>query len=141
MLFEDTPQKTSLQAQRTLLIVDDDPIVLKAMQNILRKAGFETIGCLNGADALSKCVVGIHAAVLDIHLPDINGLELSQQIRSRLGPVMPIIILSGDTSMDTIRALPEAGATYFCSKPVNTSVLIDQLREWLHISPDGIKPS
>jgi DNA-binding response OmpR family regulator len=118
----------------TILIVDDDALVVKAMQNLLGKAGFATIGCMNAADALSKCVVGISAAVVDIHLPDMNGLNLSQQLREKLGPATPIIILSGDTSMDTIRALPEAKATYFCSKPVNSALLIGQLREWLGLA-------
>jgi DNA-binding response OmpR family regulator len=114
-------------------VVDDDALVLRAMQSLLRRSGFDTIGCPTGADAMSKCVVGIDAAVVDIHLPDINGLQLSQQIRQVLGPAVPIIILSGDTSMDTIRALPNAQATYFCSKPVNSSALIGQLKDWLGV--------
>jgi CheY-like chemotaxis protein len=132
-LIQDTAQKTVAWATHTILLVDDDVIVIRAMQNILRRSGFATIGCLTGTDALSKCAAGIDAAVVDIHLPDINGLALSQQLRKALGPAAPIIILSGDTSMDTIRALPDAGATYFCSKPVNTSILIKQLKEWLGI--------
>ncbi len=133
-MFEDTPRKSAASAAHTILVVDDDRLVVKALQNLLRKEGFGTIGCLTGADAMSKCATGISAAVLDIHLPDMNGLALSQQMRHVLGPGVPIIILSGDTSMDTIRALPHAGATYFCSKPVNTSILIGQLKDWLHVS-------
>ena len=137
-MFQDTHQNflsaNDSTILPTVLIVDDDGLVVKAMQNILGRAGFATIGCVTGADALSKCVVGISAAVVDIHLPDINGLNLSQQLREKLGPTTPIIILSGDTSMDTIRALPEAGATYFCSKPANSALLIGQLREWLGIA-------
>ena len=117
----------------TILVVDDDSLVVRALQNILRREGFATIGCLTGTDALSKCAAGVQAAVVDIHLPDMNGLALSQQLRETLGPTAPIIIFSGDTSMDTLRALPHAKATYFCSKPVNTSILIGQLKEWLGV--------
>ena len=117
-----------------ILVVDDDSLVVKAMQNILQAAGFATIGCRTGADALDKAVTGISAAVVDIHLPDINGLALSRQLRDKLGPKVPIVILSGDNSMETIRALPDAGATYFFAKPVNTSMLIGRLKEWIGIS-------
>lgn len=113
-----------------ILIVDDDPIVVKAMRYLLEKADFEPIGCLTADDAMSKVASGIDAAILDIHLPDQTGLWLSQQIRGVIGPDRPIIILSGDNSMETIRSLPNAGATYFFSKPVNQSVLIEQLKEW-----------
>ena len=114
---------------KTILVVDDDLTVVKAMQAILKKSGFETIGCLTGADALGNADV-VDVAIIDIHLPDMNGLSLSQRLRSVHGPDFPIVILSGDTSMDTLRALPEAGATHFFPKPVNTGTLIARLREW-----------
>ncbi len=124
-MIEDTSKNP-----RTVLVVDDDAGVVKAMQALLKKSGFDAIGCLTGADALDKAAVGVHAAVVDIHLPDMSGLSLTQRLRSILGPEMPIVILSGDTSMETLRALPDAGATHFFSKPVNTAMLIGRLREW-----------
>ena len=74
---------------------------------------------------------GPSAAVVDIHLPDINGLILSQQLRERLGPDAPIIVVSGDTSMETIKSLPHVGATYFFPKPVSARQLIARLKELL----------
>jgi DNA-binding response OmpR family regulator len=67
--------------------------------------------------------------VLDIHLPDINGLVLANKLRDRLGAEIPIIIVSGDTSMETIKSLSHVGATYFFSKPVNPNVLVQRLKE------------
>jgi DNA-binding response OmpR family regulator len=120
----------AIAAQRPrILFVDDDPIVIKAMRSLLDKAGFEPVCCATAEDAMSKAQSSIDAAVLDIHLPDENGLELSQRMRATHGPDFPIIILSGDNSMETIRALPTAGATYFFSKPVNPPILIEQLRD------------
>ena len=115
-----------------VLLVDDDPVVVRALSLLLDRAGFVVAGCGTAADAVAR-VAGtpaVSAAVLDIHLPDANGLTLSQQLRGLVGPAVPIIILSGDNSMQTIRALPDAGATYFFAKPVNTAMLIAQLREW-----------
>ncbi len=119
----------------TVLVVDDDPVVIRSLTILLNRAGFAVAGCPTGAAALARAAADadgppIAAAVLDIHLPDVNGLTLSQQLRSTLGPAVPIIILSGDNSMQTIRALPDAGATYFFAKPVNTGMLIGQLKQW-----------
>jgi two-component system sensor histidine kinase RpfC len=123
--MQGTPEKS-----KRVLLVDDDLIVVRAMEKILRRSGFVPVGCKDGNDALSKLDAGFDAAVVDIHLPDMSGLTLAQQFRERIGPNMPIVILSGDTSIETLRALPEAGATHFFSKPVQTGVLIERLREW-----------
>lgn len=117
-------------AARTILVVDDDAVVVKAMMALLTRAGFETVGCGTAAAALACACPTMAAAVLDVHLPDMDGLELSQQLRQRIGPAAPIVILSGDNSIQTIRRLPEAGATYFFAKPVNTAMLIEQLKRW-----------
>ena len=119
---------------RNILIVDDDPLVVRAMNVLLTQcAGFQPIVCHSGGEALKKIKPEIAAAVIDIHLPDINGLDLSQRLRPLMNPKAPIIILSGDHSMETIRALPEAGATYFFAKPVNGASLIEHLENWLEI--------
>ena len=119
----------------TVLVVDDDPVVIRSLTVLLNRAGFAVAGCTTGAAALARATDAsagppVAAAVLDIHLPDANGLSLSQQLRATLGASVPIIILSGDNSMQTIRALPDAGATYFFAKPVNTGMLIGQLKQW-----------
>ena len=72
----------------------------------------------------------LSAAVVDIHLPDISGLVLSSKLRERYGPKLPIIVLSGDTSMENIRSLQHVGATYFISKPFNSEHLVERLREF-----------
>ena len=118
-----------------VLVVDDNPHVNKALAVLLNKAGFTPIPCHRGADALAwvkqrngnspPC-----AAVIDIHLPDINGLILARQLRDRFGPATPIIVVSGDTSMETINSLSHIGATYFFSKPISAVHLVEQLKKF-----------
>ena len=48
-------------------------------------------------------------------------LLVAQKLREILGPTTPIVIVSGDTSMEVINALPHVGATYFFSKPLNAA--------------------
>ena len=119
-----------------ILIVDDSPTTTQALAALLHKAGYRTAEAHRGADALAAADAaagqgGVAAAVVDIHLPDLSGLVVSQKLRERLGPGAPIIILSGDTSMQTLNSLPHVGADYFFSKPVNTADFLERLREWL----------
>ena len=52
-------------------------------------------------------------------------------MRELLGPDVPIIVVSGDTSMEVINALSHVGATYFFSKPLNVPNLLERLKEWI----------
>jgi DNA-binding response OmpR family regulator len=126
------PATTVSSATGDVLVVDDNLHVAKALAVLLGQAGFEPATCHNGSDALAKARSAAPAAiVLDVHLPDINGLVLAQKLRTLLGPDVPIIIVSGDTSMETINSLSHVGATYFFPKPVNAAALIQRIRELL----------
>jgi DNA-binding response OmpR family regulator len=113
-----------------VLVVEDNFGVANALAGVIRRAGFDATACHSGADALDHCRSARPvAAVVDIHLPDFSGLVLANKLRGRLGDEVPIIIVSGDTSMDTLKSLAHAGATYFFSKPVNPNVLVARLKE------------
>jgi DNA-binding response OmpR family regulator len=119
-------------AAPTILIVDDNEPTANALAKVIGAARFQTAVSYRGTDAVEYAANHpIDAAVVDIHLPDISGLVVTQKLRERLGPATPIIILSGDTSMETLNALPYVGATYFFSKPVNAAQLIERLQEWV----------
>ena len=115
-----------------VLIVDDNQAVAKALAALIVKAGFAAVSYHSGTDALAYADASTPvAAVLDIHLPDLNGLVLARKLRDRFGDAVPIIIVSGDTSMETIKTLPHVGATYFFPKPLNPAALVTRLREIL----------
>ena len=115
-----------------ILIVDDHLPVTKALARLMKNAGYDPIPFNGAAEALTWIETSKpDAAVLDIHLPDMNGLLLAQKMRQRLGNEIPIIVVSGDTSMETLNSLPHVGATYFFSKPLSSASLIEQLRKLL----------
>ena len=118
------------QQPREILIVDDSMPTARALAELLMREGFEVAAYTNGSDALHYLSVGKPvAAVVDIHLPDISGLAISQHIRQMYGPDLPIIVISGDSSMSNINSLSIVGATYFYSKPVKAQDLIKRIRQ------------
>ena len=115
-----------------VLIVDDSEAMTRGLQKLFREAGFRPYTFSAGLPAMAYA--GIHkpsAAVVDIHLPDISGLVVSQRLREILGPTAPIVELSGDGSMELLNALPHVGATYFFRKPVSGAVLLEHFRSLL----------
>ena len=126
------PPRLDGQATRSIIIVDDNETVTRALRHTLGNAGYAVSTFSTGLAALKHAAhTRPDAAIVDIHLPDINGLVLTQRLRDLLGPETPLIVLSGDTSMETINSLPHVGATYFFPKPVKGAQLVERLREWV----------
>jgi DNA-binding response OmpR family regulator len=116
-----------------ILIVDDNPAIGRSLAKVLQFENYQTVVTLRGLEAIDYARGNRYAAVfVDVHLPDLNGLVVSQKLREILGPDTPIIIVSGDTSMEVINALPHVGATYFLSKPLNVPHVLERLKEWIN---------
>jgi two-component system KDP operon response regulator KdpE len=113
--------------ERRVLVVDDERQILRAMRVILREAGFEVATAATVQEALDALAVRPpDAAIIDLILPDGNGVDICRSIRE--WSEMPIIVLSavGDEA-EKVRAL-EAGADDYVTKPFGTQELIARLR-------------
>ncbi|MGN7147445.1 response regulator [Arthrobacter sp. SAFR-179] len=112
---------------RTVLIVDDEPQLLRALQVNLEAEGYRVLTALDGMTALKYAEAGHpDAMVLDLGLPDINGVDVITRIRRTSG--MPIIVLSArHGSVDKVRAL-DAGADDYVTKPFGLDELLARLR-------------
>ena len=112
-----------------VFVVDDDVTVCVALSRLIRTAGFhvETFGtateCLS-ADRLKDA----DCLVLDVHLPDLSGLELQERLTS-LGLELPIVFITGrgDIPM-SVRAM-KAGALEFLTKPFDNRQLLDAIEQ------------
>jgi CheY-like chemotaxis protein len=135
-----SPPPSPKTAKGSILVVDDHHMTAAALAKLLTSVGYSAQIAHSGGDALAKAAAARPiAAIIDIHLPDLNGLVLSQKLREQLGPDVPLIMLSGDTSMATINSLPHVGATYFLSKPIHATHFLEMLKNWL--PGDAIKSS
>ncbi|MGC4033198.1 MAG: response regulator [Tepidisphaeraceae bacterium] len=119
-----------------ILLVEDDPAIGAAVCKFLQVSSFAPVLCGTAAEAFAAIEsITPDAVVTDVHLPDINGLVLTQKLRERFGPDLPIIVLSGDTSTEVLKSLTHVGATYFLNKPVNLEVLREKLSDYLQPTP------
>ncbi len=117
-------------ASREVLIIEDNQTVAQSLAALVQQAGYRPIVFHTGCTALGYTEHNRPCAiVVDIHLPDISGLIVSQRIRHCLGPDTPIIIISGDTSMENLNSLAHVGASHFFGKPLKAASLVQRLNE------------
>jgi len=110
-----------------VLIVEDEPQILRTLAIIIRAAGYDVVTAETAAQALS--VAGAHPpdlVVLDLGLPDRDGVSVIRGLRT--WSTVPIIVLSGRTgSGDKVSAL-DAGADDYMTKPFGTDELLARVR-------------
>ncbi|MGQ0576031.1 MAG: response regulator [Pseudonocardia sp.] len=110
-----------------VLVVDDDPQILRALRITLGANGYTVDTAVSGATALLAAAEGHpDAVVLDLGLPDLDGTEVISRLRS--WTTVPIVVLSARTdSPDKVHAL-DAGADDYVTKPFGTAELLARLR-------------
>jgi two-component system KDP operon response regulator KdpE len=119
-----------------VLVVDDEPQIVRALKVVLREAGFEAVPAETGAEALDLAAVRPpDAAIIDLVLPDIDGIAVTRTLRE--WSEMPILVLSAvGEEEQKVRAL-EAGADDYITKPFGARELVARLLAALRRSARG----
>jgi two-component system KDP operon response regulator KdpE len=125
-----------VNAARRILVCDDEPQILRALKVVLREAGFEAISAETGEEALDRAAVRPpDAAIVDLVLPDIDGIEVCRSLREWSD--MPILVLSAvGEEEEKVRAL-EAGADDYVTKPFGARELVARLQAALRRAGGG----
>ena len=118
-----------MEKQRNILLVDDDKSILRILTSILQKQGYSVHTAETGREAEEMInSQSYDLALIDVKLPDTDGLDLLQKIQVTK-PSMVKIILTGFASMDNgIKAL-NSGADAYLVKPVEPTELLKVLKE------------
>jgi two-component system, OmpR family, response regulator MprA len=121
-----------------VLVVDDDRAVRDALRRVLTLSGYEVQTADGGAEAIDAVVQSVpDAVVLDVGMPEIDGLEVCERLR-RLGNRVPILMLTARVEVSDRVAGLDAGADDYLAKPFDNDELKARLRALLRRSgPEG----
>lgn len=128
---EDTDTPSSDSTDRPIVLaVDDDPLNLKVMEDILAAHNFDIVAVTSGKEALSQLKTREWDLVIaDVMMPHISGYELTRAIRKRYSSSeLPILLLTARNKSEDIAAGFLAGANDYVVKPADTMELIARVR-------------
>lgn len=110
--------------EQKILVVDDDPVVLKSLQDLLAIRGFNPDAAIGGQEAICQLDQNDYDLVLlDLHMPYVNGHDVMAHIRAKQINTS-VIIISGETSFEAAKDACTQGAYDFLRKPYATDELI-----------------
>lgn len=121
------PARTHANALRgvAVLAMDDDTLAREALAGLLTDLGAEVRACANGEEALAAVESGYAPRLLFLDLRidgQLRGLDVATQLRARLNPAPPVVMITGDTEQQTLEALRASGHVWLI-KPINPDEL------------------
>lgn len=117
-------------ATARVLLVEDDDGIATPLAAALRGDGHEVVRVATGGDALRVAAEGVAAVVLDLGLPDIDGVEVCRRLRE-IAPGAPVLMLTARTSEADVVVGLDAGADDYVTKPFRLAELLARLRALL----------
>jgi len=131
--------------QRTVLLVDDDPIVRGLFSDLLVPIGFRTLEAQNGVKCLQLIEeTNVDFILLDINMPGIDGLQVAQKIRAHRNKT-PIVMLSADMQEQQGAIHQERFYNEYLIKPVSNEKLLNVIAHylklnWIYQQPNVVSP-
>jgi NADH:ubiquinone oxidoreductase subunit E len=117
-----------------ILVVDDEPVVVRSCERILKAEGYNIEGVLSGREAILKMEQNNYNLVLtDLKMPEMDGITLIRWIK-KSRPDIGVVIITGYPSQDTIKEALDLGIIDYVPKPFTPAVLTDVTHraiEWL----------
>ena len=118
-----------------VLVVDDHPLVLSFLRDVVEHFGYEASAAANGAEAIAAMgTVQPHLLFLDMVMPGIPSLEVLNYIREH-HPTVPVIVISGTIDQEIARHARAAGAFAVVGKPIDLDTLRDLVKQAMRMAP------
>jgi two-component system cell cycle response regulator DivK len=121
------------EGMQKILVVEDNETNLYLIKFILEKNGFEVIEAKSGVEAVALAVQeNPDLIIMDIQLPDIDGLEATKRIRvSEADGDIPIVALTAYATADDVQNSMAAGCTGYIEKPIDPESFMSELQKYL----------
>jgi DNA-binding response OmpR family regulator len=115
-----------------ILVAEDEPLMLMAIEGKLKAEGFDVVGVPDGREALKLMEQHeFQLIITDILMPYTSGLELISIVKSDVSKKIPVIVLSGLGQEDTVMEAFQLGADDFLTKPFNPTELSVRVKRLL----------
>jgi DNA-binding response OmpR family regulator len=116
--------------RRSVLVVEDSDVLRALMSRVFQREGFDVLSASTGPGGVEAAVTNRpDIVVLDVGLPDMNGLEVCRQLKSNAATAaLPIVLVTGRDHVEDRRAGFRAGADAFLVKPVRIDDLVNAVR-------------
>jgi two-component system cell cycle response regulator DivK len=118
---------------KTILIVEDNEKNMKLARDILQAKGYTTLEAVNGEEGVRMAFEHKPDMVLmDIQLPDINGIEAFERIRANADTAaIPVVAFTASVTVNDRSRIGDAGFDGFLSKPINLKEFVETVRKTL----------
>ena len=127
-----------MQGNGSILVIEDDPTIRELLEMLLRDAGYRPLGAADGVVALASSERP-DLIVADFNLPSgPNGVEVIAQLRDKFHREIPAIVITGDISTQTLRAIASLGCRHL-GKPVEALELLSVVTNLLAASKQAAK--
>jgi len=118
-----------------ILVVDDESMMRATVRMTLERTGYTVSEAGDGEAALALLSTNrIDAVLLDIRMPGLDGPETLSRIRAKDSKI-PVIMVTGYGSSDSMQDVMDRGATHYISKPFKNKELLDVLAKWVTVEP------
>ena len=115
------------QPSPSVFVVDDDPSMREALESLIRSAGLGVQTFASARDFLAHQHAEAPGCLLDVQLPDLNGLDLQQEL-IKAGLEIPIVFITGYGDIPMSVQAMKAGAAEFLTKPFRDQDLVDAIQ-------------
>jgi len=124
-----------------ILIADDDPDIARLVEKELKAEGYATVTAFDGEQALSRVKSDDpDLIILDLMMPKLNGFEVLKEIREKFTDKWrPVMIVSGNSDLDTVRKCYDLEADHYLNKPCTAENLIRGVKTMISLIPMRIK--
>ncbi len=111
-----------------ILVIDDDPWTREALVAILRRAGYQVTAAAGFAPDLAAAVPGYQVAVVDFHLPSLNGLEVARRLKE-LQPECRVVMISSEPPDLADLAGRDQVVDHFLAKPFSKDAILEVIAQ------------
>lgn len=132
--------------EMNVLIIDDDEVLLETAVDTMQSLGLKVEQASSGLEGIGMIMhrhelgVDYDIVIVDLKMPDIDGVETIRRIRSELNSNIPILLISAYDWSEIEKEAKDAGANGFLSKPLFRSTLYDKINEILEIESTSVDP-